>query len=1093
MSQAPAPSAMSVRDVEKLIEATNTYMRPSISAPTLRGKRPSSAPLSRAARNMVGFTHASAAEHQAIQPVRSSRQQSGPPPASGLNVAEWRAKQHPQRPSSAGPRREQQQPPQQPPQLLPSQQQQQPSRPARPQSAGPSRERSQNQVIDLASGQVIAEGATAARPQRPLSATFVRKAARDARLELQRARPGSAQPRSRPSLTGGHQPIIDRSQSTAEMRTGANLISAGAGAAWVASQAERPTKPEWVSTNYLTTPAWRPPSAVQLSIPNVGRVGLAADNKRRVQERTERRQQLAQTGDVDPTDPKHTPAAKGASYAADINTHLAHNALGRIIVQRERYVDWAKALLQSVQSAVEPPPPHPRRPSQFGNNAAAAPAPAAPAAEESPRESSTTKMLMTRREELLSILGALCVITIQLAEQISLWRHTLNSPMLIPLWHGIKYADKALKDGRELLMKAHALELFELPPSPLALLPIWDGCATRHGAAKLLEGAADQHHGHGQSQQHHSEGPAARRMVRFSSAPGLLEHTEQHTAAWTAAHAPAPPPRKWVSAAASSAHSSSIAFSIDEVASGDASEDELQHTDAAIIGSYAEAEAAFREFMRLGGYVKCLLPSQEEIEAPEVPYPPHQPPLSHEVIPVPGGPYPPLSAAAAQVAMFAVGALSLSPRDLIKVMHTSERLLQQVAATPDTPPPVQPETPHAPSKGEITLAPPPAADADQPPPPPSPPPLPLKQSNLVELSESIRTPADGIDAHMKRRAMVGLQARMPRLTPLEKHCGRVLKSIHLLGLGACIFLQMHARCYLALKRRVYTTNQPEGWSSVLPTRYEDAIIGENESKQIAGCLRLSILQRRLLRCWKARLDPQRLVRNEDTFLAPLVIARRTAAATLLQGGWRRQQAIRWKNNSYAARRVQRMWRRHMNRAKMKETRRQAVDLTKRTKLALHYLQLEFGELELRCQPESSVKAVPPALRALALIRGRVLDSARERIKVMVMREVERVTPNELTRPEVKALLQLATNGLFPEHEEEFDDELSEIDGEEEEEEEKALKPWQEGYKRRGSDPPAPSSPQPEALHPNLQINRYPSLPTLAPSTARPLREGHLAG
>ena len=69
-------------------------------------------------------------------------------------------------------------------------------------------------------------------------------------------------------------------------------------------------------------------------------------------------------------------------------------------------------------------------------------------------------MLMTRREELLSILGALCVITIQLAEQISLWRHTLNSPMLIPLWHGMKYADKALKDGRELLMKAHALELF---------------------------------------------------------------------------------------------------------------------------------------------------------------------------------------------------------------------------------------------------------------------------------------------------------------------------------------------------------------------------------------------------------------------------------------------------------------------------------------------------------------------------------------------------------------------------------------------------------------------------------------------------------
>ena len=484
------------------------------------------------------------------------------------------------------------------------------------------------------------------------------------------------------------------------MRTSANESVPAQELRWAGLTGRAADQPEWVSTNYLTTPAWRPPSAVQLSIPNVGRVGLAADNKRRVQERTERRQQLAQTGDVDPTDPKHTPAAKGASYAADINTHLAHNALGRIIVQRERYVDWAKALLQSVQSAVEPPLP-PRRPSQFGNNAAAAPAPAAPAAEESPRESSTTKMLMTRREELLSILGALCVITIQLAEQISLWRHTLNSPMLIPLWHGVKYADKALKDGRELLMKAHALELQALPPSPLALLPIWDGYATRHGAAKLLR-----------VQQTST-------MVSTASRSSITARAPQ-PGVWSASH-PRPPrahraahscmdsgarPRasttQGVSAAASSAHSSSIAFSIDEVASGDASEDELQHTDAAIIGSYAEAEAAFREFMRLGGYVKCLLPSQEEIEAPEVPYPPHQPPLSHEVIPVPGGPYPPLSAAAAQVAMFAVGALSLSPRDLIKVMHTSERLLQQVAATPDTPPPVQPETPHAPSKGEIT-------------------------------------------------------------------------------------------------------------------------------------------------------------------------------------------------------------------------------------------------------------------------------------------------------------------------------------------------------------------------------------------------------
>ena len=57
------------------------------------------------------------------------------------------------------------------------------------------------------------------------------------------------------------------------------------------------------------------------------------------------------------------------------------------------------------------------------------------------------------------------------------------------------------------------------------------------------------------------------------------------------------------------------------------------------------------------------------------------------------------------------------------------------------------------------------------------------------------------------------------------------------------------------------------------------------------------------------------------------------------------------------------------------------------------------------------------MRALALIRGRVLDSSRARIEQLVSREVERVTPHALTRAEIKGLVQMATMGLFPEAEE----------------------------------------------------------------------------
>ena len=41
--------------------------------------------------------------------------------------------------------------------------------------------------------------------------------------------------------------------------------------------------------------------------------------------------------------PKHV--HRGTLYASQISMHLAHSALGRIIVQRERYVEWATSLL----------------------------------------------------------------------------------------------------------------------------------------------------------------------------------------------------------------------------------------------------------------------------------------------------------------------------------------------------------------------------------------------------------------------------------------------------------------------------------------------------------------------------------------------------------------------------------------------------------------------------------------------------------------------------------------------------------------------------------------------------------------------------
>ena len=84
-------------------------------------------------------------------------------------------------------------------------------------------------------------------------------------------------------------------------------------------------------------------------------------------------------------------------------------------------------------------------------------------------------------------------------------------------------------------------------------------------------------------------------------------------------------------------------------------------------------------------------------------------------------------------------------------------------------------------------------------------------------------------------------------------------------------------------------------------------------------------------------------------------------------------------------------------------------------LALDLLGLELRRLERRCQPKDGV-AVSPGLRALALVRGRALDSCRERLRDMVTAAAQKVWRRPLTSVEVKAIVAHATAGLFPEAE-----------------------------------------------------------------------------
>jgi len=174
------------------------------------------------------------------------------------------------------------------------------------------------------------------------------------------------------------------------------------------------------------------------------------------------------------------------------------------------------------------------------------------------------------------------------------------------------------------------------------------------------------------------------------------------------------------------------------------------------------------------------------------------------------------------------------------------------------------------------------------------------------------------------------------------------------------------------------------------------------------------IDRRIMTWWLSLLNPHQLVMMEDTFLAPAILARRRAAASAMQNAYRRYVAVNWKRHAVSARKVQRAWRRLMTRKCFMETIANQVGAEARLQDALKILEEEMAALEARCQPPEG-EAVTPGLRALALIRGRVVDGCTVRLRQLVELAVKKQTPEALERPAVQAIVAQATHGLFPDH------------------------------------------------------------------------------
>jgi hypothetical protein len=349
------------------------------------------------------------------------------------------------------------------------------------------------------------------------------------------------------------------------------------------------------------------------------------------------------------------------------------------------------------------------------------------------------------------------------------------------------------------------------------------------------------------------------------------------------------------------------------------------------------------------------------------------------------------------------------------------------------------------------------------------------RSKRIELSQAIdltRHQADNIEGYLRRRTMVGLRAVPPPPRALERSCGRAFAGVHVLMNGAACFIQSHVRCWLALGCRLYVDPEcapsralPDGYYEALRTsldeideirrieaaekafvsagtsaaalasaarepaaveptaqvdtarvgRVEDRQLtaveqGEVEAARRATMAALRPTAHRILLFWQAKRNPRHLVRNDDTFLSPLILARRHKAAIKLQCAFRRYQAIRWKTQAIAARRVQRVWRSGVLRARLLETARLALGAAGRLADAMAMLREELNVLEARCQPKE--ETMPAGLRAITLIRGRVLDGLRPRVHDLVAVEVTARRPHPLTRDDVRAILARATVGLF---------------------------------------------------------------------------------
>lgn len=124
------------------------------------------------------------------------------------------------------------------------------------------------------------------------------------------------------------------------------------------------------------------------------------------------------------------------------------------------------------------------------------------------------------------------------------------------------------------------------------------------------------------------------------------------------------------------------------------------------------------------------------------------------------------------------------------------------------------------------------------------------------------------------------------------------------------------------------------------------------------------------------------------------------------------RARRWAKFTVAAGVIQRRWRKHSNFLGALAAAQAARCVQRLVEHAHGLLAAELGTLEERCAPPEANAKSNPGLRALALIRGRVIDACAERLRRRVAAEATAASPARLTLEAVRRVVAEATMGIF---------------------------------------------------------------------------------